>query len=160
MAIPQKVINFLDKNKVKYDIVEHRTVYTAYDKAATLKVPEKTIGKTIVLSLDKNKAIALIPTNKNLDKKKFKKISKAKKIDFTKELWMKRNLKAMRIGSVPPFGSLWNLPTFIDKGLLQNKKIIVSSGDYNHSLKINSSSFKKIIQDLIVGSFSEVKKKK
>ena len=164
--IPQKIIKFLDKNKVKYEIIKHKTVYTAFDKAATLRVSPKIIGKTLVVKLDpigkpsasngasKNPVLVLIPANKNLDKQKLKKIAKAKNIDFIKETWMKKNLKGIKIGAVPPFGTLWKMPTFVDRGLVQNPKIIVNSGDYNFSIKISPAIFKKIVPDLVVGNFS------
>ena len=155
MAIPKKIINFLEGNKVKYETVEHKTVFTAHDKAATLKVADKIIGKTLVVKLDKVMVLALIPANKNLDKQKLKKISKAKIVDFVKEAWMKKNLKGVKIGSVPPFGNLFKMPTFIDRGLMSNKKIVVSSGSHTDSIKINPASFKKIIPDLVVGSFTK-----
>ena len=170
MAIPKKVINFLDKTGVKYEIVEHRIVYTAKDKAATLRVDEKIIGKTLVVKTDKDYAIVLIPANKNLNKTKLKKAinierkklkqKSIKNIDFVKEQWMKKNLKTMKIGAIPCFGSLWNLPTFADKGLLKNSKIIVNSGDYNSSIKISPTNFQKLEQNLILGSFTEPKKLK
>jgi len=171
MAIPQKIIKFLDKKKVKCEIIKHKTVYTAFDKAATLKVAPKIIGKTLVVKLDKNPALVLIPANKNLDRQKLKKIAKAKnidastgsastlsscrRIDFIKEAWMKKNLKGIKIGAVPPFGNLWKMPSFIDRGLLNNQKIIVNSGDYVFSIKISPSAFKKIIPDMVIGNFSK-----
>jgi len=41
MGIPQKIIKFLEGNKAKYEQILHRTVYTAFDKATTLGVPQK-----------------------------------------------------------------------------------------------------------------------
>jgi Ala-tRNA(Pro) deacylase len=180
MAIPKKVINFLDKACVKYEIIEHRVVYTATDKAATLRIDEKIIGKTLIVKSDKDYAFVVIPANKNLDKIKLKKIinierkkpafalrglrrSEAKQkpiknIDFVKEQWMKKNLKAIKIGAIPCFGSLWGFPTFVDRGLLKNSKIIVNSGDYNFSIKISPANFQKLEQNLVVGSFSEPKR--
>lgn len=158
MKIPVKVEKFLNTSKAKYEIIEHRTVYTAYDKAATLKVPEKTIGKTLVLKIDSEYALALVPANKNLDKGKLKKAAKAKKIDFVKEIWMKKNLKGMRIGAVPPFGVLFKMKTFADVSLLKNPKIIIGSGVHKASIKIAPGALKKIVPDLIIGSFSVAKK--
>ena len=71
MPIFKKLIKFLEENKIKYESVKHRTVYTAQDKAATLKVKPNIIGKTLVLKLDKRISVVLIPANKNLDKNKF-----------------------------------------------------------------------------------------
>ena len=153
--IPQKVTKFLETTKTRYEPIEHRTVYTAFDKAATLKVPVKIVGKTLVLTIDKNLAVVLIPANKNLDKSKFKKIAKVKKVDFVSEKLIKNRIKGVRVGAVPPLGNFWKLPTFIDKSLTILPKIIINSGDYNWSIKITPAALKKIIPDLTIGSFSQ-----
>lgn len=155
MAIPKKLINFLEKNKVKYEEVGHRTVYTAQDKAATLKVKPNIIGKTLVLRLDKNIVLALIPGNKNLDKNKFKKTARAKKIDFVSETVMKNKFKGFKIGALPPFGGLFGALTFIDRGLLKEKNILVNSGIYETSLKISPKILEKL--GAVFGNFSKIK---
>jgi len=155
MPISQKLIKFLEKNKVKHEQIKHRTVYTAFDKAVTLKVPQKMVGKTLVIKLNKNPAIILISANKNLDKNKFKKIAKTKKVDFVSERIIKNKLKGVKVGVIPPFGNLWRLPTFIDAQLLTQSKIIVNGGDYNWSIKISPANLKKLIPDLIIGNFSK-----
>jgi len=158
MPIPKKLIKFLEKNKVKYEPIKHRTVYTAFDKAATLKVPQKMVGKTLVIKLDKNPAVILISANKNFDKNKFKKITKTKKVYFVSERIIKNKLKGVKVGVIPPFGNLWRLPTFIDAQLLTQSKIIVNSVDYNWSIKISPANLKKLIPDLIIGNFSKPRK--
>jgi len=157
MPIPQKVIKFLEKAKVKYEPVKHKTVYTAHDKAATLRVPEKIIGKALVMKFDRNVGLVLIPVNKNLNKVKFKKAAKAKSVDFVKEAWMKKNLKGVKVGAVPPFGNLFKLSTFVDRGLMRQSEIIVNGGDYAWSIKITPANFKKLVPDLVIGNFSKAK---
>lgn len=168
MPIPKRIINFLEKVKAKYQPIKHRTVYTATDKAATLKVTSKLIGKTLVLKTDRDLAMALIPGNKNLDKNKFKKTVNdwrkkkgqrpLKNIDFISEKLMKNKFKGVKVGALPPFGNLFNLPTFLDKTLLKEPKIIISAGDYNWSIKIAPAHLKKLIPDLVIGSFSKARK--
>lgn len=167
MSIPKKLQKFLDNNKVKYDLIKHRIVYTAFDKAQTLRIPQKIVGKTLVVKFNpigksaasygagKNYALVLIPANKNLDKGKFKKVAKVKNIDFVTENWVKKNLKGVKIGAVPPFGNLWKLPTFIDRSLMKQSKIIVNGGNWNWSIKISPTVFKKAISDFNIGSFSK-----
>ncbi len=155
MAIPKKIVNFLEKNKAKHELIKHRKVFTAFDKAVTLRLAPRIIGKTLVIRLDKNPAFILIPANKNLDKQKLKKLAKAKNVDFIKEAWMKKNLKGIKVGAVPPFGILWKLATFMDRGLTLETKIILNSGDYNFSIKISPANFKKLVPNLIIGNFSQ-----
>lgn len=165
MLIPQKIIKFLKDNRIKLEAIEHRTVYTAYDKAQTLRVKPNMIGKTLVLKIDNELAIVLIPGNKNLDKNKFKKVVNSfrkkqnlkliKNIDFISEKLMKNKFKGVKMGAIPPFGNLWHLPTFIDKSLLNQTKIIVNGGNYNWSIKISPATLKKLIPNLEIGNFSK-----
>jgi len=160
MAIAKKIINFLEKNKIKYEIIEHRTVYTAFDKAATLKIKPRTVGKTLVLKTEKGLVLALIPADKNLDLKKAKKLLKAKKVDFATERVIKNKLKGVKIGAIPPFGVLWKIPTLVERAVLKESKIILNSGDHNCSIKMTPASFKKLVAELIIGSFSGQRKTK
>lgn len=173
MAVPKRILNFLDKNKIKYEIIQHRIVYTAIDKAATLHLDAKQVIKTVAIKCDnKDYALVLIPANKNLDKNKLKIIinkwrkkqglKAIKKLDFAKESWMKKTIKGCKVGATPPFGMLYHLPTFIDQGLLRQPKLIINAGDYKTSLKLNRSAFEKIMKigEVIKGSFSKSRKKK
>ena len=169
MPISKPLQNFLDKNKIKYEVIDHKIVYTAHDKAATLHVKPEIVGKTMSVVFDgKNYALGLIPANKNLDKKKvliaFNNLQKKtgergyKKIDFTKEAWMKKTFKGIDVGSTPPFGLLYNLSFFIDNSLAKQTKIIVNGGKYNLSFKITPSNILKLNPQAIKGNFSQAKK--
>jgi Cys-tRNA(Pro) deacylase len=157
MAVPKKIIKFLNKSKIKYKILEHKTVYTAFDKSQTLKVDPKIIGKTLILKCDKNLKIALTPANKNLDLKKFKKIGGFKKVDFVSEKEIKKKFKGVKVGAIPPFGNLWKFQTFIDKSILKEKEIILAGGDWNFSIKINPKDLKNLIPDLVIGNIAKAK---
>jgi len=168
--LSKTIQKFLDTNKIKYEVIEHKTVYTAFDKAATLRAKPTEVGKTVIVCFDsKNYVLGLIPANKNLDQKKvlaaFNKLrakNKEKnyqKIDFAKEQWMKNNFKGIDLGSTPPLGTLYKLPFFIDNSLLKPAKIVVNGGAYELSIKLApASSIKLNSGTLIKGSFSIAKK--
>jgi len=180
MSIPKKLINYLDKESVKYELIEHRTVFTAWDMAQTMHVKPQQIVKTLVVKLrGKVPALVLIPAHRNLDKKKFSNVAynltqkviknpdsvpaewnypspdlkgKSYPVEFAKEKWMKEKLMG-KIGATPPFGRSLKLPVFMDKALLKEKELILNSGDYNTSIKMKAKDFDKLEQPLS-GSFS------
>lgn len=168
--LSKTIQKFLDAKKVKYDVIEHKTVYTAFDKAATLRVKPQEVGKTVVVSLNgKDYALGLIPANKNLDKKKvltaFNKLraktkeKNYKKIDFATEKWLKTNIKGIDLGATPPLATLYKLPFFIDNSLTKSLKIIVNGGKYETSIKLSPASLIKLNSGtLIKGGFSMAKK--
>lgn len=157
MAVPKKIINLLEKSKVRYQILRHKKVFTAFDKSQTLKVPEKIVGKTLVLKSNRELFFCLIPANKNLDLKRLKKLTGKEKIEFVSEKLIKKRIKGVKVGAVPPFGNLWKLKTFADKSLKKEKKIILNSGDWNFSIEISPKDLQKLVEDLVWGSFSKKK---
>jgi len=166
MAISKTILNYLEKNKYEYEIVEHKTTYTAWDKAQTEKVKPQEIAKTLVLKIDNGYALALVPSNRNLDKAKLLKIINAgrkkngekvaKKIDFAKEVWMKKNIPG-KVGAVPPFQGLIKLEIYLDNLLAKNKKIQVGSGEYTSSIKLSTNDYLKK-EGVVKGIFSKSKK--
>jgi prolyl-tRNA editing enzyme YbaK/EbsC (Cys-tRNA(Pro) deacylase) len=157
MAISKKILKYLDENKYKYEIIEHKTTYTAYDTARTTQKQEKKIkseeiAKALVVKIDKDHAIALIPANKRLDKKKLLKIVNAarkkekekpcKSLDLAKEIWMKKNILG-KVGATPPFRELLKTNIYIDAALVKQKNIYVGSGEYEYSIKIPVSHYLK-----------------
>lgn len=158
MSIPKKVLNFLKKAKIKYEILKHKTVFTAFDKAKTLKVRENIIGKTLIVKSARDLFFFLIPANKNLSLKKIQK-KLGKKIELASEKVIKNKIKGVKLGAIPPFGILWKMKTFIDNSFKKEKEIIINSGDWNFSFKINPKDLIKTIPDLVWGNFSEKKKK-
>ena len=162
MPISKKITDYLNKNKYKYEIIEHRTTYTAWDTAQTEKVKPQEVAKALVMKADNDYLIAMVPSNKNLDKKGLLKVINAqrkksgeqtcKKIDFTKEAWMKKNLPG-KVGATPPFAGLINLGVYIDNALKKNKKIYLGSGEYTKSVRVSVSQYLKI-EKPVMGNFS------
>jgi len=169
MVIPKKIINFLEKSGIKNDVIYHRKVYTAIDKARTLKIKDSLVAKTVVLKVDRLPLIVLISADAILNLERLKKVldsgseKKVKKISFASEKWIKENLKGMKEGAIPPFGSIWGFPVLVDKRLMKNARIIVNSGSHRESIRLTPAALRKLIPDLREGIFSKkrpVKKKK
>jgi len=142
MAIPKKLLTYLDKAKIKYKIVRHKTVYTAYDAAQTLGAKLGEIAKTLVIKADKIYLLAVLPASHNLDLGKLKKIVKAKKVEITKEGIMKKIFK-IKPGAITPFGEIYKVPIYIDKGILRAKKIIAGAGTFEESVVMTAKNFLK-----------------
>ncbi|MDD3497935.1 MAG: YbaK/EbsC family protein [Candidatus Moranbacteria bacterium] len=166
MAIPKKVINYLEKEGFNYEAISHKTAYTAWDISQTKRISPKEIVKALVLRIDRDYVLALLPADRNLDRKKFLKTVNAgrkkmggkiaKRIDFAKEAWMKKNVFG-KPGAVPPFGGLLNMKIYADNSILKNKKLYLGSGDYETSISVKLSDYVKR-EEIEKGNFSMAKK--
>ena len=114
--ISKKLLKILEESKTKHEIVEHRTVYTAYDAAATMHVKLNQIAKSLLVKMNKPLehgkkpyAIVIVPADKNIDLKKLPKIMSTSdvritKVNIPKEGVMKSQFK-VKPGAMSAFGS-------------------------------------------------------
>lgn len=157
MAIPAKVTNHLDKQKMKYDVVEHKKVFTVYDLAQTTKEKMNTIAKTLLVKADKNYHLVVLPAQKRLNFAAVKKLTKAKTVALAKEKEMVAKFK-MKPGAMTPFGSLHKIGVILDKSLMKTEKVLMGAGSFTESLRVKMKDYIKAEQPT-VGAVSEAKKK-
>jgi len=151
--INKKVLRYLDDNKVKYQVIAHKTIYTAYDLAQTLKVDLKKIAKTLLVQADRAYVIVIVPAHYRLNLKKLKAALKAKKITIPNEKVMIKVLN-VKTGGITPFGALHKLETIVDKSLLKTNEMIVNAGSFTESLRLKAKDFIKL-EEAKLGNFVE-----
>ncbi len=157
-----KLAKYLANAKVKHKVLEHKTVYTAYDVAATMKKKLGEVAKTLLVLADKNYFLVVLPADHNLDFKKLAKIisqltkTKVKVVKIPDEKVMAGILK-VKAGALSAFGKVHNLPVIMEKKLANLKKAIFSSGSFNHSIEMAVKDFVKL-ENVVLGAFG-VKKK-
>jgi len=133
MSIPSKVKKYLDKHGVKYEELAHKTVYTAYDAANTLKKSLKEIAKTILIQADKTHVLVVLPADRKIDMAKLKKALGAKSVKISDEKVMIKILK-IAPGALSSFGKLHDLEMIVDKAMLGAEKAVVATGSFTDSV--------------------------
>lgn len=165
MAISKRLISYLEKQKIKFEIVPHRTVYTAYDLAQTLGEKLDKIAKTLLIKIEFPKLqkkkpgyyVLVIPASYQADFKKVKKALKAAKVELAPERIIKK-LK-LKPGAIVPFKAIHQLELLLDKSLLKMKDILIHAGSNTDSLRMKVKDLHKLEQPL-VGIFGKRFKKK
>lgn len=137
MPLPKKLEKFLKDHGINYDLLEHKTVYTAFDAAQTLKKKLDEIAKTLAIKADKKYALIVLPASHRADLDKLKKMLKADKLEIVKETEMAKALN-VKPGAITPFGKFHNVPVYIDKSLLKTKLIVASTGSFTESVLLKT----------------------
>ncbi|PLX20591.1 hypothetical protein C0584_05100 [Candidatus Parcubacteria bacterium] len=160
--ISPKLIKYLEEAGINHEILEHRTVYTALDAAATMKKKINEIAKSLLVKADKDYYILVLPADNNLDLNKVSKTiekntgEKVKSVKIPGEKIMETVFK-IKSGAMSSFGNMHKIPVIVDNNLAKLKKAIFSSGSFNHSVEVATKDFIKL-EEALLGSFG-VKKK-
>lgn len=165
MSSLKKLTNHLNKNKIKYKLIEHKKVYTTYDAAQTQKIDLKKVAKTLLVKGDNSFYLVTIPGHRKLDVQKLKKElnkylerigeKRVKKLSIASEAQIKRNF-TKKVGSLAPFGSLYKVPILADKLLLKNSKINLNAASFTENIEMTPAQYKKA-EEIIEGNFSKAK---
>jgi Cys-tRNA(Pro) deacylase len=157
MKIPAKIVNYLKKQKIKHEVVTHRTVYTAYDLAQTLGRKLSEVAKTLVVKVDKGHAILVLPASHQVDFKALKKAIGAKSVEIDRENMMVKLFK-IAPGAISPFYAAFaKLPVYIDKALMRAQKAVVQAGSFEESVHMRTKDLLKAVEGKLA-SFAKRKK--
>ena len=162
--LPKKVIAYLEKAGVPHKVLQHKTVYTAYDAAQTMGKKINEIAKSLLVKADKDYYVVLVPADQNVDFDKLGKYVtklKGKEVKIVKIPGEKimSDLLRLKNETMSAFGSLHKLPVLADKNLAKLKKVIFSSGSLNHSVEMNIRDYLNL-EKAGLGSFGIKKPKK
>lgn len=151
MAIAKNLEKLLKQKKIKYEVVEHRKVFTAMDAAETQHIKESEVVKAVLLKGKKSLYLAVLPAGNNCDFKLLSALADDK-VSMASEKDINVKLKS-KIGLIAPFGSLYKLPVFIDRKLLKNKKLNLPAGSYTESVVLNTKDYLKL-ESPVPGNFA------
>src|SRR3954452_18087176 len=98
-----RVKEFLDTNHIHYSTIVHPTSYTAQGTAAYAHVPGNELAKTVMVRVDTQLAMAVLPASAQLDLASFKRLTRAKFISVAAEPEFELRFPDCDLGAMPPF---------------------------------------------------------
>ena len=145
MSIAKPIEKYLKNAKIKYQIIPHKTVFTVYDLAQTLKVKLDQVVKTLLVKVDQKYVLVVMPAHYRMDFGKLKKLLKAKKVDIAKEKDMQTKFKT-KPGAMTAFGPLHKLEVVADKSLNKTKEALFSAGSFTDSVRLKVKDYFSMVE--------------
>ena len=153
--LTQKIVSLLKDNNFWHETFEHEPVLTSEEaskvrtgyslkqgtKAMIIRVKEN--------SAEKNFIMLVIPGDKKINFKKFKKDFNFKDLTFANEEEIEKLTGGVKIGGIPPFGNLFDIRVIADPSVFENEKIIFNAGDRSFSVAMKSEDYTKLVNPKI-----------
>lgn len=139
----ERLTAFLDEHHATYGVIRHEPVFTSEEAARVRGTPLQSGAKALVVKAGDNVVMLVLPADRKLDSKKARDALHAKNIRFaTKEEVLEKT--GLTPGSIPPFGSLFTLPTYCDPALDENPSINFNAGDHAISVQMALSEYLRV----------------
>jgi len=138
---------------VSFDILGHAPVFTSEEAAAVRGTTLASGAKALVCKADDRFVLFVLPADRRLASKLVRKAVGIKSLRFASKEEVEQ-LTGLTPGSIPPFGSLFGLPTWCDELLAEQPRINFNAGDHAISISLAYADFVQVEQPR-VGTYSE-----
>ena len=146
----QTLKKFLDSNHVKYTIITHSPEYTAQEIAASAHIPGKDLAKTVIVKIDGDFAMAVLPASMHVSLKSLKEAAGAGDAEIASEAEFEKLFPDCELGAMPPFGNLYDMPVFAAKELTEDDEIAFNAGTHSELVQLAYSDFDKLVHPTVV----------
>jgi|SRR5919108_3488790 Ala-tRNA(Pro) deacylase len=145
MEIPKRLIDRLNENKVHYETLHHPEAVTAQRIAQAEHVKGRHHAKVVIVKSGDQHIMMVVPADHQIDLEKAEKTT-GTAVSLGKEEEFKSLFPDCAIGAMPPFGNLYDLPTYVDKDLAQQDYIVFEAGTHTDAIKMSYRDFEKIVK--------------
>ncbi len=146
----KKLKAFLDEEGVKYVSITHSTAYTAQEIAASAHIPGKELAKTVIVELDGEMAMAVLPATAKVDLGLLREVAGAEKVELATEEDFQSRFPGCKPGAMPPFGNLYAMRVFADESLTEDDEIAFNAGSHTELVRLAYEDFERLVDPLVV----------
>jgi Ala-tRNA(Pro) deacylase len=127
--------DWLRQRGVTFTVLRHEPVFTSEQAAAVRGTSLASGAKALVVKAGDRFVLLVLPADRKLDSRKARDVLGVKALRFaTKEEVV--NLTGLQPGSIPPFGSLFDLPAYCEPALASQASINFNAGDHAISIQM------------------------
>lgn len=140
---------FLEENEVRFVTISHSAAYTAQEIAASAHVPGKELAKTVMVKLDGDLAMVVLPATEKLSVARLEKATGASEVELASEEEFAEEFPDCEVGAMPPFGNLWDMPVFVDQRLREDEQIAFNAGSHTELVKLAYGDFERLVEPTV-----------
>jgi Ala-tRNA(Pro) deacylase len=141
----RRLVECLNENKVRYEVLRHPEAVTAQRIAQAEHVKGRHHAKVVIVKSGDEHLMIVLPADHHIDLEKVKK-AVGKAVSLDKEQEFKSLFPDCSIGAMPPFGNLYGLPTYVDQHLAEQDYIVFEAGTHTEAIKMSYRDYEKIVK--------------
>lgn len=146
--VHRRVLDLLRAAAIPHTTLHHAAVFTSAEAAAIRGTTLHSGAKALIIKAGEDFLMLVLPADLPLDSRAARQALGCKQLRFaTKEEVL--SMTGLTPGSIPPFGSLFQLPTVCDDRLAENESINFNAGSHTDSVQMSYADYIRVEQPRI-----------
>jgi Ala-tRNA(Pro) deacylase len=125
--------------------IGHSSAYTSQEIAALAHVSGKEFAKTVMIKIDGQLAMAVLPASCYIDFDSIKSIFHTQNVSLASEAEFKDRFPECDLGAMPPFGNLYGMPVYVADSLAEHKEIAFNAGSHTEVMRLNYADYRRMV---------------
>jgi Ala-tRNA(Pro) deacylase len=148
MGVPARLIEFLNRSKVPYEVLHHPEAFTAQELAAIEHVRGRSHAKVVMLKTDKEVLMTVLPADRRIDLEKLEKAT-GRKTALATEAEFQALFPDCAVGTMPPFGELYGVAAYLDSSLTEAERIVFEAGTHSDAIKMRYADYARVAKPTV-----------
>ncbi|TLX72147.1 YbaK/EbsC family protein [Labilibacter sediminis] len=144
-----KLEAYLRNQDVSFNKIVHHKTYTAQRTAADTHISGKEIAKTVIMKIDNDMCMVVLPGNMQVDINLLKEATGAKDVRLATEIEFKDMFENCEVGAMPPFGNLYGMPVYVAEALKEDVFIAFNAGSHSLLIQMKYADFERLVQPTV-----------
>ena len=136
MPIPHTLKTHLDREHVHYDVLSHSQTFRAVAVAQTLHVPEHEMAKVVIVKVKERFVTTVLPATEKVDVQRLRKLFGTHRVRLATEEEITQLFPDCELGAMPPLGTLYGLPVYVDRSLAGDGQIFFEGGTHSEAIRM------------------------
>lgn len=149
MPILAKLREFLEAQKVPYSVHSHPQAFTAQEIAALQHVKGRSLAKVVIVKSGADFAMLVLPADHRVDFAKVRSALGLTEPRLAQEAEFRDLFPGCEVGAMPPFGTLYGLPVYVDRSLEDNAEIVFSAGAHTLTVQMAFRDFTALVKPVM-----------
>ncbi len=150
MALMERLREFLDRHRAEYAHTEHPQAYTAREVASAEHLPAREMAKVVMVFGDEGYHMMVVPANRLVDFHEIRLALGLTHARMATEEEIGRLFPDCELGAMPPFGNLYNIPVYLDSGLIGEETIAFNAGTHRDVIHMRTSDYRDIVNPTVI----------
>ena len=142
--------SFLRNEDVSFNKIVHHKTFTAQETAANAHISGKEIAKTVIMKLDEQMCMIVLPGDMQIDFNLLKEATGAHQIRLATEAEFKDLFVNCEVGAMPPFGNLYDMPVYVAEALTEFVFIAFNAGTHSMLIQMKYADFERLVKPTIM----------
>ena len=145
MPIPRTLKTHLDREHVHYDVLPHSQTFRAISVAQTLHLPEQDMAKVVIVKVKDQFVTTVLPATAKVDVQRLRKLFGTHRVRLATETEISQLFPDCELGAMPPLGTLYGLPVYVDRTLTGDEKIVFEGGTHSEAIRMRYWDFAALV---------------